>query len=215
MSPDRNTPASIAARLGAAAIGFTTALVLVFGIQARSGSADSAAPSLVSAPPPSTQLAPIAMASEVELGLPPASDPATMQSAAPTRQSMEPTGGSTRMTAAAQPMDDSTPVSEVRVENASILVPESPEGPNCGPLAEELWRREDAGEFVEEPYVELSEEEFAAAPFAMAVPRADMAAQGERPVFEDFGDGYEINSVPDDRLQWVVGYCWELGFLDD
>lgn len=215
MSPDRNTPASIAPRLGAAAIGFATALVLVFGIQARSGSADSAAPSLVSAPPPNTQFAPVAVTSEVELGLPPTSDAATMQSAAPTRQSMEPTGESTRMTAAAQPMDDSTPVPEVRVENASILVPESPEGPDCGPLAEELWRREDAGEFVEEPYVELSEAEYAAAPLELPVPRADMAAQGERPAFEDFGDGYEISSIPDDRLQWVVGYCWELGFLDN
>jgi len=204
MSPDWNTPASIAPRLGAAAIGFTTALVLVFGIQARSGTADTAAPSLVSAPPASAQVASAAEMSEVEAGVPPVGDAATMQSAAPTRQRMEAAGGSTL-----------TLAPEVRVENVSIVVPESPESPNCRPLADELWRREEAGEFVEEPYVELSAEEYAAAPLDLPVPRTDMAAQGQRPEFEDFGGGYEISSVPDDRLQWVVGYCWELGFLDN
>ena len=42
-----------------------------------------------------------------------------------------------------------------------------------------------------------------------------MAASGERPGFERFGDGYALDEIPNHHLEDTVGLCWEMGLLDD
>lgn len=86
--------------------------------------------------------------------------------------------------------------------------------PDCGPLARELWRREEAGALSYEEYVDMSEDELDRAPLALATPNGAMADPTERPSYPSFGASLDPAAVPDARLENVVGYCWELGLLD-
>lgn len=105
---------------------------------------------------------------------------------------------------------------EARVASVFIdgSLPPEPEGPRCRELEEELWRRHDAGEIVEEPYVELTDEEYEAAPLDLPAPETRMAAPGERPSFEHFGVPYDVADISNDHLDDVVGRCWEAGLID-
>ena len=97
----------------------------------------------------------------------------------------------------------------------SVDVPPAPGAPECDALAEELWRREDAGLIEYEEYVELSDEEFESVPLALPAPDGAMATAGQRPSFERFGDGYDVAQVPNRHLEQTVGLCWEMGLIED
>jgi len=200
--------------LAAASIGFASALVLVAGLQARPGGNDDSnavgtTQNTVATQPEFAGLAETLL--DETLLDETASDktPVGDDMSAMDREAMT---ASPSMTAGPRVAVEDEPSPAVVL--ASVAVPEAPSAPRCQALAEELWQREDAGEIVYEEYVELSEEEYENALLSLPVPRSDIAASGDRPTFDRFGDGYDVSDVPNGRLDEVVGRCWELGLID-
>ena len=196
--------------LAAASVGFASALILVAALQARPSGDDGSsnvAASVATAEATLTDLTTIEAADDRMSG----DGAESMQPAGPTTDADGSIRSQSEMTAVPRRVGDQA---DVAVVNVAVDVPEAPSAPRCQALAEEIWRREDSGEFVYEEYVELTEEEYHNAPLNLSVPRTDMAAVGERPSFAGFGESYDVADIPNQRLDEVVGRCWELGLLD-
>ena len=183
--------------LAASSIGFASALIVVAGLQAMPGG-HYTAPNVVSD----------AIASDMSF------DKSTPDDAPFVADDLSAPGNEpvTPMTAVQQ--EEATDKGRSVAVSVSVEVPAAPAAPRCQALAEELWDREEAGEILYEDYVELSEEEYENATLNLSMPRTDIAPRGSRPSYASFGDSYDVADIPSDRLDEVVGRCWELGLID-